>query len=323
MNLDISRCSVVIADGDAAAAGHAGALLEAADFECTCCATPATLVELLSGQAARFDAIVLGIDARRGTGSDVLRALKTEPTLRRIPVVIVGPAHDGHVVSAGIRAGAHYFVPRPLDPALLVSVLRAAIAERRAYVDLERELEVTVGSVALLRRAEFEFRTVEQARLLAGLLAKVAADPVRVVTGLWELMLNAVEHGNLGLDYAAKSALVEANAWADEIERRLACEPYRNRVARVSVMHDDAALRYRIVDSGEGFEPSPFLDFDPGRLAHVHGRGIAMARRVSFDEVRYHGKGNDVEATVYLETMSPDTHSRDYGVALRAVSSTA
>ncbi len=323
MNLDISRSSVVIADGDAAAAGYAGALLEAADFECTCCATPTMLVQLLGGQTARFDAIVLGVEASGGTGLDVLRALKAEPALRRIPVVMVGDAQDAHVVSAGIRAGAHYFVSRPLDPALLVSVLRAAIEERRAYVDLERELDATVGSVALLREAEFEFRTVDQARSLAGLLAKVAVDPVRVVTGLWELMLNAVEHGNLGLDYAAKSALLEANAWADEIQRRLQQEPYRSRLARVSVTQDDTAVRYRIVDAGDGFEPSPFLDFDPGRLAHVHGRGIAMARRVSFDEVRYHGKGNDVEATVYRKTTSPDERAHNAAVMPRAVSSTA
>jgi len=321
MNLDISCCSVVIADGDAAAAAHTCALLEAADFECTCCATPSTLVELLSGHAARFDAIVLGVTAMCSPQLDVLRALKAEPALRGLPVVMIGHAHDGHVVSAGIRAGAHYFVSRPLDPALLVSALRAAIEERRAYVDLERELEATVGSVALLRQADFEFRSVDQARVLAGLLAKVAPDPVRVVTGLWELMLNAVEHGNLGLDYGAKSALLEANAWTDEIERRLGREPYRRRFARVSVRQDETAVRYRIVDCGDGFEPSPFLDFDPGRLAHVHGRGIAMARRVSFDEVRYHGKGNDVEATIYREATSRPARGHDASATLRAAAS--
>ncbi|MEQ8233502.1 MAG: ATP-binding protein [Gammaproteobacteria bacterium] len=313
MSLDISQCTVAVADSDALGAASTLKALRAADFECIECPRPAELSTLLWARPDYFDAIVLGVDADPAAALEVLGVLKSDAALRGIPVVMSGSAAHGDTVSAGIRAGAHYFVTKPVDPALLVSVLRAASEERRACVDLQRELERTMKSVVLMRHAEFEFRTIDEARILAGLLANVAPEPSRVVTGLWELMLNAVEHGNLGISYAEKSALLETGTWAEEIARRLQLAPYRDRVARVRVESDADAVRFRIRDQGSGFRPDVYLDFDVQRLTHAHGRGIAMARRVSFDEVRYYARGNDVEATVRRAAAARQPQARDRG----------
>jgi hypothetical protein len=40
------------------------------------------------------------------------------------------------------------------------------------------------------------------------------------------------------------------------------------------------------------------MDFDPGRAFDPHGRGIAVARLSSFDDLEYIGVGNEVVATV-------------------------
>ena len=40
------------------------------------------------------------------------------------------------------------------------------------------------------------------------------------------------------------------------------------------------------------------MDFDPERAFDPNGRGIAMARKVSFANVEYQGLGNIVVATV-------------------------
>ena len=44
-----------------------------------------------------------------------------------------------------------------------------------------------------------------------------------------------------------------------------------------------------------------FMNISPDRVFDSHGRGIAMARLVSFDAMEYHGAGNDVKVTVKLE----------------------
>jgi hypothetical protein len=57
-------------------------------------------------------------------------------------------------------------------------------------------------------------------------------------------------------------------------------------------------VQIRIRDQGQGFDWTPYLDFDPERAFDPHGRGIAMARLSSFDDLEYLGDGNEVLATV-------------------------
>jgi hypothetical protein len=50
--------------------------------------------------------------------------------------------------------------------------------------------------------------------------ARRCPQPDRVALGLRELMINTVEHGNLGIDYAGKSQLLLDGDLAAELERR-------------------------------------------------------------------------------------------------------
>ena len=42
---------------------------------------------------------------------------------------------------------------------------------------------------------------------------------------------------------------------------------------------------------GGGFDWTPYMDFDPARAFDPHGRGIAVARLSSFDDLEYIGEG--------------------------------
>src|SRR5258708_3286346 len=55
----------------------------------------------------------------------------------------------------------------------------------------------------------YQIRTLHEASELAHLLAAAHPDPDRVVVGLTELLVNAVEHGNLGITYREKADLLE------------------------------------------------------------------------------------------------------------------
>jgi CheY-like chemotaxis protein len=300
MSLDLSRSTVLLADDDKLARQLACEILEMEDFAVTAVADGEHAWATIDGQPPLFDAIVLDGRMPGLSGFELLERLKSDPRTRAIPVVMLSGLTEVTDVAAGIRAGAYYYVTKPYEPELLVSVLRAAIADRSEHAELERKLATTVGALPLLTRAEFEFRAVEEARALAGLVANVAPEPSRVVTGLWELMVNAIEHGNLGLGYEEKTELIASGRWHEEIANRQRREPWRRRVGRLFVERGDGRVLYRVSDEGEGFSPEPFLDFDPQRLTHAHGRGIAMACRFSFDAVRYLGRGNEVEAIIEL-----------------------
>ena len=52
--------------------------------------------------------------------------------------------------------------------------------------------------------SRFRFRTLEEAKSLAYFIANCFPDPVMAVCGINELLVNAVEHGNLGVTYDNK-----------------------------------------------------------------------------------------------------------------------
>jgi hypothetical protein len=118
------------------------------------------------------------------------------------------------------------------------------------------------------------------------------------VLGLTELMVNAVEHGNLGITYREKSALNEKGNWRDEVDRRLALPENADRFATICMRRAADGISFTILDRGDGFDWQSYLEMCPERAFDSHGRGIAMSRMLSFTSVEYSGNGNTVCATV-------------------------
>jgi anti-sigma regulatory factor (Ser/Thr protein kinase) len=181
-------------------------------------------------------------------------------------------------------------------------LLIVAVRDRQTRLELRR-LRVDQTSVwGMLEEARFRFRTFNDAERLSALLALPTPDPAKASLGLLELLLNAVEHGNLELGYAGKSEAIEADQWREELARRLADPRYRDRVAEVAVRRTGDRIIFRITDQGPGFDWRCYLDIDPARLFDSHGRGIAMARHMGFTHLEYRGNGNEVEAIVDLNS---------------------
>jgi anti-sigma regulatory factor (Ser/Thr protein kinase) len=152
--------------------------------------------------------------------------------------------------------------------------------------------------------AIYKIRTLQEAKALAAHLAAAHPDPDRVVIGLTELLVNAVEHGNLGITFREKAELLERGALETEIERRLARPDLGARRVLVTLKRESGCLCTRIEDEGCGFDWRPYLEVDPERALGPNGNGIAIAREMSFDDLTYQGRGNVVVALVRIV---PDT----------------
>ena len=109
-----------------------------------------------------------------------------------------------------------------------------------------------------------------------------------------------VEHGNLGITYKEKTKLIQDGAWEAELTQRLVLPQYAGRRASVMLTRDNNEIRFVVADQGDGFDWKPFMEFSPDRAFDPHGRGISMARMLSFDNIEYQGNGNTVLATVKL-----------------------
>lgn len=252
----------------------------------------------------QFHAVLLDLMMPRMTGMEVLQRMKAHPTLMHVPVIIQTAATSPTQVSEGLAAGAHYYLTKPFEKADLLSILGTAIRDREAYLAVQEELTSTAGTLQLLHNGTFRFQTLDEARRLAALLAHAYPNPPRVVTGLLELLLNAVEHGNLGITYCEKSQLLEEGKLDDEIARRLEEPAYSDRHASATFIRHGDELHLSVIDEGAGFDWRPYLQLDPQRAFDSHGRGIATAKLLSFDSLEYHGAGNHVE-TIVLANQLP------------------
>lgn len=116
--------------------------------------------------------------------------------------------------------------------------------------------------------------------------------------GLSELMINAIEHGNLDIGYDEKSELRKEDMWELEIAKRLDSPENKDKFATLDIINDADAVTYTITDQGNGFDWDEFMEFDTTRVMDNHGRGIAMANKLYFSKLKYQGNGNVVIVTV-------------------------
>lgn len=275
-------------------------ILQAEGFSTTTAATGTEAWRQLSACPAHFDVVLLDRMMPDMDGIEVLRRMKAQADLVHTPVIMQTSVTGDAAVAEGLMAGAYYYLPKPFAADTLLAIVVAATRDRLEYVQLQQEVRQASRTLTCLTRAEFAFRTVEEARDIATTLAGVAPDPGRAVLGLSELMLNAVEHGNLGISYQEKSALVAADGLGAEVARRLALPDYAGRYAQVEFGREPGRLCFVIRDQGRGFDWQRYLEMSPDRAFDLHGRGIAMSRMVSFDQLRYLGNGNAVEAVIEL-----------------------
>lgn len=268
-----------------------------------------SVVEAASGAAAwreidaapeRFDAILLDRMMPDMDGIEILRRVKLHPEMVHVPVIMqTGMTADADVLE-GLRAGAYYYLTKPFSADTLLAIVAAATRDYHGHKALTAEVERQGRTLACLMQARFVFRTPEEARNLAALAANAAPNPGRVVLGLSELMLNAVEHGNLGIGYGQKSRLIEEGRLSSEIDRLLQIPVSGASYAELEIERGERELHFVIRDQGAGFDWHTYLEMSPERAFDTHGRGIAMSRMISFDSLEYRGCGNEVKAAIRL-----------------------
>ena len=231
-------------------------------------------------------------------GMQVLARIRTHPVLKEIPVILQTARSAKEDIEEGIKAGAYYYLTKPYQEEELLSIVRTAVHDHVRYRELRRELDSKNAVLALMHASRFRYRTLEEARNLASILAQACPSPESTITGLVELMVNAVEHGNLGISYDEKGALNDAGGWEDEVRRRLQLPEYCDKQVDVDFSRQDGEIFITITDEGKGFDCEPYLEISAERGAHNHGRGIALARMISFERLEYLGKGNQVMAVI-------------------------
>jgi two-component system cell cycle response regulator len=144
----------------------------------------------------------------------------------------------------------------------------------------------------------YQVRRLEEILGLSTELAQHFPDPDSVQIGIYELLINALEHGNLAIDEEQKLELVRATHWQQEIERRLALPEHRDKHVAVELAVDDDTCRITITDQGEGFDWRRYMKPINAPRDRMKGLGLLMVRHAGFDDIAFNEKGNQVRCDV-------------------------
>jgi CheY-like chemotaxis protein len=262
-----------------------------------------TVLKLL-GEVEGVEAILLDRMMPRLNGMEVLKVVKADPRFRDIPVIMQSAATARDQIRQGIAAGVYYYLTKPYEEQVLLGVVSAALRDAADIKRLREEVSQQRRILGLLERARFRFRTPEDARNLAFLIANCFPEPRAAVYGLYEMLINAVEHGNLGIGYVEKSKLVLEGRLFEEIGKRLGLPENREKWALLSFETAGNQLRVRIKDEGPGFDWRPYMEICVDRATHPNGRGIATSKLMSFSAVEYTGCGNEVICTLDMDSQA-------------------
>jgi CheY-like chemotaxis protein len=255
-------------------------------------------VDFLKGDPDKYSVILLDRMMPVIDGLQALEIIKNDTVLQKIPVIFQSAMASKKDIEIGIDAGAHYYLTKPYGGEDLLAMLDAAsddfLRQNKTYND-----ESSNSSQA---EQQYQFSSLDEAKSIALELSNFFPDPGKVFNGIMELLINAVEHGNLGITYQEKSELIKNKSWSQEIENRLADEKYKYKKVTVSCHSSDSQCYIIIEDEGDGFDWQSYMQIDPSRAFDPHGRGIAMANLLSFDELIYEKRGKQVKAIVNISS---------------------
>jgi two-component system, cell cycle response regulator len=150
-----------------------------------------------------------------------------------------------------------------------------------------------------LQLSHLKMKDLESLHFLAQMLAQFFSDPEGCITAVHELLMNAIEHGNLGIGCDHKTDLIMMGKWRDEITRRLNEPDLAARTVDIRLEQEGNMRRLHIADQGQGFNVEEYMEAKiPTRKPN--GRGLWIAFNSAFSRVAFNEKGN----AVYCEGKS-------------------
>jgi hypothetical protein len=114
-----------------------------------------------------------------------------------------------------------------------------------------------------------------------------SSDLDLITGGVREMVINAMEHGNLEISEDEKNKALEEKNYFTLLQARAEMEEYRGRWITVrSVIHSEKA-RFVIRDEGKGFDPAAvFLSAPVFDLIHYDEKGneVTLEKNISLDK---------------------------------------
>lgn len=234
-------------------------------------------------------------------GLALTKRLKSEAETADIPVVLLTGATEAADITAGIEAGAFYYITKPAQSELISSVLGSAMREVNRRQTVKTRLSSHQSAFSNIEILRAKLRTPQEVEPVAGLLASLHDQPEKIIQGVYELLQNAVEHGVLRFGFNEKARLLAEGLWETALRERASSPNYAGGHVQATMLRKENGLILTIKDTGTGFNWRSYLSADPARAVGQSGRGIVRAKTFIFDKLVYNDAGNEVSAVSLTE----------------------
>jgi sigma-B regulation protein RsbU (phosphoserine phosphatase) len=277
------RYRVLVVDDDAALRSLLRLALERGGFEVAEAADAGEAVVRFRAFGPSVSVLDLGLPDRDGI-SLIAELRELEPAAAII--VVTGRGDE----ESALRAGAASFLHKPFLLPDLVQEVRQLAAWRSPAAGAAAPAAGASQRFSLGSREARELSVIGALTLpLRTLLDDAGLLGVRI--GLGEMILNAVEHGNLGISTTEKEEALVDGRFAGLVASRLAVPENAAKRVWIESHLADGEFRVTVRDEGAGFDWRALAAVEPG--ATLAGRGVLLAR-FHFDEVRWNERGTEV-----------------------------
>ncbi|HPV30248.1 MAG TPA: response regulator [Deltaproteobacteria bacterium] len=239
----------------------------------------------------RPDFVILNVSPLcRGWMNTLKDICEADPHAR---VITVSSCADDSYAIECIRHGAVDFLKKPIDiNELTQSIERINHRRRMLEIISETDLECVKKEVKTLvfgNSTESLPYIINQAAFNAW---AVCRNVDMLKTALSEIVLNAIEHGNLEISREEKTLAIEKGNYSELLRERMNDPRYASRTVTLQVHMSGNRLRYIVTDQGNGFDYERVLDSEP--YTHIgSGLGLFIARSF-FTSITFEGVGNRV-----------------------------
>lgn len=220
-----------------------------------------------------------------------------------IPVVVTVGSNDEEAAIDAFRAGAINIIKKTdkLDEFEKIILPITELIDKRKTQKFDfNSVRTFTEEISIVCDPTLIPVTVDH---LLGFLdrSKYAKRLTGLEIALYEMLANAIEHGNLAITDQEKKLALSENCYNRLLAERRNVPAYKNRLVKIRLDYNPKQLSVTIIDEGEGFRVENYITPTEENLLAQSGRGILLSRMYC-DELLYNNKGNQVVLKLNSET---------------------
>jgi CheY-like chemotaxis protein len=245
--------------------------------------------------------VLTDINMPRMTGVEMLLAIKRIDS-QAIVIMLTAFNSEDYVIKS-MRYGANNYLKKPILKENIIGLLRkykSILYARSQHKQIQNFIAHHSFSM------KFNNDIFQVPFIVNYLIDEIDLlfkedETMGIRLGLDEIIINAIEHGNLNISYREKSKAIQNNSYEKLISDRSKLQKNKKKEVTIKYTYSDNFCEWIIEDEGEGFDP----DSIPNPITSegtemLHGRGIFITR-FQFDELEYLEKGNKVRLRKYIQ----------------------